>query len=180
MFPENLRAVALEDFYRAVNTIKPGFIRVDADEMTYNLHIMLRFEIEQLIINEGADVASLPELWNDKMEEYLGIRPETDTLGVLQDVHWSHGSFGYFPTYALGNLYNIIMFNKAKEKLPDLDNQIRSGNFLELRNWLKSNIHQLGRRQTAKEMIKSISGEDVTAKPFIDYLKKKYSKIYSI
>ena len=180
VFPENLRAVALEDFYRAVNTIKPGFIRVDADEMTYNLHIMLRFEIEQLIINEGAEVASLPELWNDKMEEYLGIRPETDTLGVLQDVHWSHGSFGYFPTYTLGNLYNIIMFNKAKEKLPDLENRIRSGNFLELRNWLKDNIHKLGRRQTAKEMIKSMSGKNLSAQPFIDYLKDKYSSIYPI
>ena len=148
--------------------------------MTYNLHIMLRFEIEQLIINEGVDVASLPELWNDKMEEYLGIRPETDTLGVLQDVHWSHGSFGYFPTYALGNLYNIIMFNKAKEKLPDLENRIRSGNFLELRNWLKDNIHKLGRRQTAKEMIKSMSGKNLSAQPFIDYLKDKYSSIYPI
>ncbi len=179
-FPENLSTVSLEEFYRAVNTVKPGFIRVDADEMTYNLHIMLRFEIEQMIINEKVEVAALPGIWNNKMEEYLGIRPETDTVGVLQDVHWSHGSFGYFPTYALGNLYNIIMFNKANDDMPDLKNNIRNGKFSPLREWLKKNIHQVGRKQTAKEMILSLSGENLSAKPFIAYLRNKYSEIYPI
>ena len=180
VFPENLSHILLDDFYRAVNTVKPGFIRVDADEITYNLHIMLRFEIEQLIINDGADVANFPKIWNDKMEEYLGIRPGTDTLGVLQDVHWAHGSFGYFPTYALGNLYNIIMYNKAKNEIPNLENDISSGKFKSLRHWLKENIHLIGRRQTAKEMIKAMSGNDLSAQPFINYLKNKYSEIYPI
>ena len=114
------------------------------------------------------------------MEEYLGIRPGTDTLGVLQDVHWAHGSFGYFPTYALGNLYNIIMYNKAKNEIPNLENDISSGKFKSLRHWLKENIHLIGRRQTAKEMIKAMSGNDLSAQPFINYLKNKYSEIYPI
>lgn len=180
IFPENLSTVSLDEFYLSINTVKPGYIRVDADEMTYNLHIMLRFEIEQMIINEKVEVAALPGIWNDKMDEYLGIRPETDTVGILQDVHWSHGSFGYFPTYALGNLYNIIMFNKANEEMPDLINNIRNGELSPLREWLKNNIHQVGRKQTAKEIIQSLSRENLTAKPFISYLQNKYSNIYPI
>lgn len=180
IFPENLSNTSLDKFYRAINTVKPSPIRVDADEMTYNLHIMLRFDIEKLIINEGADVSSLPALWNDRMEEYLGIRPDTDAVGVLQDVHWSHGSFGYFPTYALGNLYNIVMFNRAKEEIPKLKENIQSGKLLPLRNWLKDNIHTVGRKQTAKEMIRSMSGNELSPQPFIEYLQKKYSKIYPL
>lgn len=180
IFPENLSLISADEFYLAVNTIKPGLIRTEADEITYNLHIMLRFEIEQLIINEGLEVNELPVLWNKKMEEYFDIIPETDTNGVLQDVHWSQGSFGYFPTYALGNLYNIIMYTKANEDLPNMKNDIREGNFLFLRNWLKDNIHVVGRRQTAKEIIKTISGKNLSAKPFIDYLKNKYSEIYTL
>lgn len=180
IFPENLSLISADEFYLAVNTIKPGLIRTEADEITYNLHIMLRFEIEQLIINEGLEVNELPVLWNKKMEEYFDIIPETDTNGVLQDVHWSQGSFGYFPTYALGNLYNIIMYTKANEDLPNMKNDIREGNFLFLRNWLKDNIHEVGRRQTAKEIIKTISGKNLSAKPFIDYLKNKYSEIYTL
>ena len=141
---------------------------------------MLRYEIEQMIINNGVEVIALPEIWNKKMEEYLGITPPNDADGVLQDVHWAHGSFGYFPTYALGNLYNIIMFNKAKEELPNMAKDCREGNFLPLRNWLKDNIHIVGRRQTAKEMIKYMYGQDLSSQPFIDYLKKKYSEIYPI
>ncbi len=180
IFPENLSLISVDEFYLAVNTIKPGLIRTEADEITYNLHIMLRFEIEQLIINEGLEVKELPAIWNKKMEEYFDIIPDTDTNGVLQDVHWSQGSFGYFPTYALGNLYNIIMYNKANEDLPNMKNDISVGKFLPLRNWLKDNIHGVGRRQTAKEMIKSISGKDLSAKPFINYLKNKYSEIYTL
>lgn len=180
IFPENLSLISADEFYLAVNTIKPGLIRTEADEITYNLHIMLRFEIEQLIINEGLEVNELPVLWNKKMEEYFDIIPETDTNGVLQDVHWSQGSFGYFPTYALGNLYNIIMYTKANEDLPNMKNDIREGNFLFLRNWLKDNIHEVGRRQTAKEIIKTISGKNLSAKPFIDYLKNKYNEIYTL
>ena len=180
VFPENLSDVSLDDFYMAVNTVKPDLIRTEADEITYNLHIMLRYEIEQMIINNGVEVSALPEIWNNKMEEYLGITPPSDADGVLQDVHWAHGSFGYFPTYALGNLYNIIMFNKAKEELPNMAKDYREGNFLPLRNWLKDNIHIVGRRQTAKEMIKYMYGQDLSSQPFIDYLKKKYSEIYPI
>ncbi len=180
VFPENLKQISLDEFYMAINTVKPGYIRVDADEMTYNLHIMLRFDIEQMIINDSVDVAALPEIWNDKMEEYFDVRPKTDSLGVLQDIHWSHGSFGYFPSYALGNLYNIILFNKAKEDLFGLTDYIRIGNLSPLQEWLRKNVHQIGRKQTAKELIHSISGRPLSAKPFIDYLKKKYGEIYPI
>ncbi|MFQ6615058.1 MAG: carboxypeptidase M32, partial [Fidelibacterota bacterium] len=152
IFPENLKSVDLESFYRAINTVKPSLIRVDADEATYNLHIMLRFEIEKMVINDHLSVKELPELWNAKMEEYLGIRPDSDANGVLQDVHWSFGGFGYFPTYALGNLYNVPILNLARKEIDNLDEKIASGNLLELREWLKTRIHRLGRRKTAPQL----------------------------
>lgn len=178
VFPENLTGVSVDQFYRAMNTVEPSLIRVSADEATYNLHIMLRFEIESQIINEGLPVAELPDAWNDKMEAYLGIRPDSDTNGVLQDVHWSFGGFGYFPTYALGNLYNVPILNQARRELPDLDSQIASGQLLPLRTWLKTRIHEIGRRKTASELILDLTGKPLSAEPFLDYLEAKYSDIY--
>lgn len=180
VFPENLSNISLDDFYRAVNTIEPSLIRVEADEATYNLHIMLRFEIEKLIINDRIPVAALPELWNDKMEEYLGVRPDTDAEGVLQDVHWSFGGFGYFPTYALGNLYNVPIYNQAQNEIEDLDIKIASGNLIELRNWLGEKVYRVGRRRTAAELIVDISGKKLSADPFMDYLEDKYKEVYSL
>jgi len=125
-------------------------------------------------------VAELPEIWNRKMEEYLNIRPEDDAQGVLQDVHWSFGGFGYFPTYALGNLYNIPIFNQAKKDIANLDELIASGNLHKLREWLRLNVHAVGRRKTAAELIQDISGQPLSAQPFMDYLEEKYNEIYSL
>lgn len=180
VFPDNLGQVPLDDFYTAINTVKPSLIRVDADEATYNLHIMLRFEIEKLVINDHLPVQELPELWNTKMEEYLGIRPDSDANGVLQDVHWSFGGFGYFPTYALGNLYNVPIMNQARQAIPDLDERIASGDLLTLRNWLKENVHQVGRRKTATELIEHLTGAPLSAEPFMDYLEAKFGVIYNL
>jgi carboxypeptidase Taq len=180
IFPNKLGDVPLEKFYRAINTVKPSLIRVEADEATYNLHIMLRFEVEKMIINDRLPVAELPELWDTKMEEYLGIRPSNDALGVLQDVHWSFGGFGYFPTYTLGNLYNVPILNKAKTEIADYEKKIASGELLELREWLRKNVHSIGRRKTASELIFDLTGETLSAAPFMDYLEEKYNAIYSL
>ncbi|MFH1852985.1 MAG: carboxypeptidase M32, partial [Candidatus Neomarinimicrobiota bacterium] len=180
LFPENLGSVSLERFYRAINTVAPTLIRVDADEATYNLHIMLRFEIERMVINDRLPIAELPRLWDNKMEEYLGIRPDSDANGVLQDVHWSFGGFGYFPTYALGNLYNAPMMNQARKEIAGLDGKIDAGNLLPLREWLRKKVHRVGRRRTAGELIVDITGEKLSAEPFMDYLETKYKAVYSL
>jgi len=179
-FPTQLKEVEREQFYRAINRVQPSLIRVEADEATYNLHIMLRFEIEKLLINEGLPVGELPQLWNDKMEEYLGIRPENDRSGVLQDVHWSFGAFGYFPTYTLGNLYSVQFYNQATQDLPDLRERVSHGEFKPLLEWLRKKIHHVGRRRTAKELVMDITGQSLSAEPFLDYLEKKYRAIYGV
>ncbi|MFQ6603923.1 MAG: carboxypeptidase M32 [Fidelibacterota bacterium] len=180
IFPENLGDVSLDQFYRAINTVKPSLIRVDADEATYNLHIMLRFEVERMVINDGLPVADLPHVWNERMESYLGIRPDSDANGVLQDVHWSFGGFGYFPTYALGNLYNVPIMNQARREISGLDEQIAAGKLSGLRDWLGKNIHTLGRRKTASELIEDLTGEPLSAGPFMDYLEKKFADVYQL
>ena len=179
-FPDQLRNTDRDQFYAAMNRVRPSMIRVEADEATYNLHIMLRFEIEKMIINENFPVAELPRLWNDKMEEYLGIRPETNAEGVLQDVHWSFGAFGYFPTYTLGNLYSVQFFNKAKEDLPGLHDSFARGDFSGLLNWLRKKIHSKGRGRKAEELVLELTGQKLSAGPFMDYLEEKYKKIYSL
>jgi len=133
-----------------------------------------------MVINDHLPVKELPELWNAKMEEYLGIRPDSDANGVLQDVHWSFGGFGYFPTYALGNLYNVPILNQVRKEIGDLDEKIASGNLLELRGWLKTRIHQLGRRKTAPQLIQDLTGAPLSAEPFMDYLEAKFSEIYNL
>lgn len=179
-FPEQLKDTDLEQFHAAMNKVRPSMIRVEADEATYNLHIMLRFEIEQLLINEDFPVAELPAIWNDKMEEYVGIRPKNDSEGVLQDVHWSFGAFGYFPTYTLGNLYSVQFYNQAKKDIPGLEDQYTHGKFNHLLDWLRTNIHSKGRGVTASELVLNVTGSELSAKPFLDYLEKKYRGIYSI
>jgi carboxypeptidase Taq len=178
VFPEQLKDSDVNGFYRAMNRVKPSLIRVEADEATYNLHIMVRFEIEQQLINGDLPVSQLPELWNTKMEEYLGIRPENDATGVLQDVHWSFGAFGYFPTYTLGNLYSVQFFNQALKDIPELRENMARGEFGGLLNWLREKIHRVGRRQSARELVQSVTGSPLSAKPFLEYLEKKYSAIY--
>ena len=179
-FQDKLRNTNLDAFYSAMNRVRPSMIRVEADEATYNLHIMLRFEIEKMIINDDFPVAELPQLWNDKMEEYLGVRPGNDAEGVLQDVHWSFGAFGYFPTYTLGNLYSVQFFNQAKEDIPGLVDLFGRGDFSALLTWLRENIHCRGRGRKAEELLEELTGQKLSAQPFMDYLESKYLKIYNL
>ncbi len=177
-FPDQLAGVSLDAFYRGINKVKPSLIRVEADEVTYNLHVMLRFELEQAMVEGRVTVAELPDLWKEKMEEYLGLRPETDADGVLQDIHWSLGAIGYFPTYSLGNLMSAQLFDQAKQDLPDLEAQIAVGQFAELLGWLRTNIHQYGRKLEALEILERVTGEGLNAGPWLEYIRQKYGEIY--
>jgi carboxypeptidase Taq len=170
--------ISLDAFYCHLNYAQPSLIRVDADEVTYNLHVILRFELERGLIEGTLKVEDLPELWNAKMKEYFGLEVPNDAHGVLQDVHWSGGSFGYFPTYALGNLYAAQLFDAAKKQIPGLFKQIENGQFAEFKEWLRINIHQHGRRYSPQELIWRATGESPSSSHFIDYLKTKYTEIY--
>ncbi len=180
LFPQTLADVSMEDFHFAVNAVKPGYIRVEADEVTYNLHIMLRFEIEQAIINEGLPVEEIPAAWNALFKEYLGLDVPDDSLGVLQDIHWSFGAIGYFPTYALGNLYGAQFFAQARKEIPDLDVHFAAGNFEPLLNWLREHIYQHGQRYRAHDLVQVITGEPLSYKPLMSYLRNKYSDLYGL
>jgi carboxypeptidase Taq len=179
-FSDQLRNTDRDMFFAAMNRVRPSLIRVEADEATYNLHIMLRFEIEKMLINDNFPVAELPQLWNEKMEEYLGVQPTTDSEGVLQDVHWSFGAFGYFPTYTLGNLYSVQFYNQARKDLPGLDDSCARGDFSGLLGWLRKNIHTIGRGRKAEELVLELTGQELSAKPFMDYLETKYKSLYNI
>jgi carboxypeptidase Taq len=180
VFPEHLNGVDLEAFYRAINHVEPSFIRVEADEVTYNLHIMLRFELENEMLEGKVKIADVPEAWNAKMETYLGILPPDDAQGVLQDIHWSGGTLGYFPTYSLGNLISVQLYDKAKADIPSLVDQIAAGKFDELLSWLRVNVHQHGRKYTPAELVKRVTGHELTAANYIAYIKAKFSDIYRL
>lgn len=177
-FPDALGDVPLDTFYRAINRVRPSLIRVEADEVTYNLHIMLRFELETAMVDGRVSVSELPELWNAKMEEYLGLRPETDADGVLQDVHWSIGTLGYFPTYALGNLMSAQLFDQAQRDLPGLEDQIAAGRFGDLLGWLRTRIHRHGRKLTATRLLEEVTGQGLSAESWLGYVRRKYEAIY--
>jgi carboxypeptidase Taq len=179
VFP-HYRNIALEDFYRAINTVKLSPIRIYADEVTYNLHIVLRFEIEEALLRGEIEVKDLPELWNTKMQEYLGIVPENDAKGVLQDVHWSLGYFGYFPTYMLGNLYAAQLFAAAKREITNLEDEIAKGNLKVLLEWLRAKIHRFGLILEAPVLLKEVTGKGPTSEPWLDYIKEKFGKIYRV
>jgi carboxypeptidase Taq len=179
-FPRQLAWVDLDTFYRAINKVEPSLIRVEADEVTYNLHIFLRFELEQALVERQLAVSDLPEAWNAKMEEYLGIVPPDDARGVLQDVHWADGYLGYFPTYALGNLLSVQFYAQALEETPDLPEQIAGGELRPLREWMGAKIHTHGRKFTPAEMVKRITGAEMSAVPFLNYLNEKYAEIYEL
>jgi carboxypeptidase Taq len=172
--------VSLEDYYRAINVAGPSLIRIEADEMTYALHIMVRYEIEKGLINGEIEVKDLPTIWNEKMEEYLGITPDNDAVGVLQDVHWSGGSFGYFPSYALGYIYAAQLKNAMMKDLPQFDELLEQGNLLPIKEWLTENIHQYGKLKQPIEIIKDITGEGLNAEYLIHYLEEKYSSVYRL
>jgi len=179
-FPENLKDVPIEEFHRAINIVQPSFIRVNADEVTYGLHIILRFEIEKDLIEGKIQVSELPEIWNSKFEELLGIVPPNDAQGVLQDVHWSGGSIGYFPTYFLGNLYGTQIYAKALEKMPNLPDDYKKGEFSNLLSYLKESIHQYGSIYRANDLIKRVTGEDLNSDYFLKYIEKKFMPIYRL
>jgi carboxypeptidase Taq len=179
-FPAQLGGVDLDTFYRAINKVERTFIRVEADEATYNLHIMLRFEIEAEVLAGQIEVGDLPKIWNERFEAYLGIVPPTDTLGVLQDVHWSAGLIGYFPTYALGNLLSAQYYKKAIEQHPSIPDEIAEGKFDTLLNWLVENIHWHGRKYTSDELTRRITGESIQSRDYIQYLQTKFGAIYGL
>jgi carboxypeptidase Taq len=178
-FPE-LKKSTLDEFYRAINRVQASFIRVEADEVTYNLHIMVRYEIEKALIEGRMTVSEIPEAWNAKYQEYLGVTPPDDALGCLQDIHWSHGSFGYFPTYTLGNLYAAQFFGTAKKQIPDLEGQIAQGNLQILKQWLNKEIHWVGKSERAETIVHRVTGEPLSARYFTNYLWSKFSEIYPI
>jgi carboxypeptidase Taq len=177
-FPEQLGDVDLQTFYAAINRVKPSLIRVEADELTYNFHVMLRFEIEKELMEGNLRVKDLPLAWNDRMQSYLGIIPEKESDGVLQDIHWAHGAIGYFPTYTLGNLYSVQFFNQAKKEMPDLLTQMESGNLLSLKEWLNKKIHCWGRTYPVTELVQRVTGETLNPDHFVRYLEEKFSEIY--
>jgi len=180
VFPSQLGDVDLKTFYKAINKVEPSLIRVNADEATYNLHIMLRLEMELGMIEGKLATKDLPQIWNEKMKEYLGIVPPNDALGVLQDVHWSGGMLGYFSTYALGNLVSAQLWEKINRDIPDLDEQFRKGKFDGLLGWLHSNIHQHGRKYDPQDLIQKVTGSRITPEPYVRYLTQKYSGIYGL
>ncbi len=172
-FPGQLGSVDEEAFYRAVNKVQPSLIRIDADEATYNLHIILRFELEQDLIDGRLAVADLPEAWNARMEEYLGIQVPDDARGVLQDMHWASGSLGYFPTYALGNVISVQIWARALDELGDLDDRFEQGEFGDLREWLREHLYVLGAKFTPQETIERVTGSRIDAEPYLRYLRRK-------
>lgn len=179
-FPEQLGDTDLDTFYRAINAVAPSDIRVEADELTYNLHILLRFELEVAIMEEKLSVADLPEAWNAKMEEYLGITPENDAQGVLQDVHWSAGLFGYFPTYSIGNVLSVQLYDIATGQRPEIKDQIGQGEFDTLRGWLHENIHQHGSKYEPEDLVQRVTGRPLDAQPYLKYLRTKFGELYSL
>jgi carboxypeptidase Taq len=177
-FPTQLGGIDVEQFYRAINRSQPSLIRVEADELTYNLHIMLRFELELALLEGALAVAELPAAWNARMQEYLGLTPPNDALGVLQDVHWSGGMIGYFPTYTLGNVISAQLFERASAELADLSSQFAAGEFDGLLGWLRRNLHAHGRKFTPNELLQRIVGGGVQAAPYLAYLRNKFGELY--
>ena len=177
-FPGVLSGVDLDDFYRAINRVEPSLIRVEADEVTYNLHIMLRFELERALLEGDLAVNDLPARWNAAMEDYLGLRPGQDAEGVLQDVHWAMGAIGYFPTYALGNLMSVQLFEQAARDLGDLNAQLSAGRFEALLGWLRTNVHQHGRTLKAPDLLERVTGAPLQAAPWLGYIREKYGALY--
>ena len=179
-FPEELGRLSPDEFYRGVNHPRRSLIRVEADEVTYNLHVALRFELELALFRDQLSVADLPDAFDDAMEKYVGIRPHDHTNGVLQDMHWAIGSLGYFPTYTLGTLYAAALFDRALADLGDLTTEFRTGDTSRLLQWLRENIHQHGSRRPGKQIAESVIGGKLTPAPFLQHLQRKYSEIYDI
>ena len=179
-FPENMDGVDSNQLWRAVNLVEPGLIRVDADEATYNLHIMIRYEIEKLLISDELAVDDLPDAWDEMHQEFLGIKSPNRSLGVLQDIHWSMGAIGYFPTYTLGNLYAAQLLEAARNDLPDHDDDIRKGEFGNLLHWMRSNVHSRGSVLEPADLIEEATGKAPSPDAFVRYLSSKVERLYGV
>jgi carboxypeptidase Taq len=179
-FRESLADVRLDDFYFAINDVRPSLIRTESDEVTYNLHVLVRFELEQALLDDQLKVADLPGAWNEKYRKYLGIESPTDANGVLQDVHWGAGLFGYFPTYSLGNLYASQLFEQAQKDLGDLEAAFRDGQFGALREWLQTKVYSQGRRYPAADLVRRITGESISPTALMRHLRGKFGPLYGL
>jgi len=179
-FPEPLTGVDEEAFYRAVNRSHPSFIRVEADEVTYNLHVLLRFELENELLEGKLEVKDVPEAWNARFKSYVGLDVPNDREGALQDIHWSFVSFGIFPGYTIGNLVSAQLMEKIRADIPDLDAQVEKGQFAALLGWLRKNVHRHGRKFTPDELLERATGKPLTAAPWIAYVRKKFGALYGL
>ena len=179
-FPDTLKNVGEDEWYFAVNDVRPSLIRTESDEATYNLHILLRFELEQAMLNGELKPKDVPAAWNERMRKYFGITPPNDAKGCLQDIHWSSGAIGYFPTYTLGNLYAAQFFEQARKDLGDLDAQFSAGDFAALLGWLRKNIHSQGKRFTARELVARVTGKELSAEPLLRHLRGKAEELYGV
>ncbi|MEQ1897167.1 MAG: carboxypeptidase M32 [Vicinamibacterales bacterium] len=177
-FPSQLSNVTLDRFYRAINRVQPSLIRVEADEATYNLHVMLRVELEISLVEGRLQVKDLPDAWRSAMQDYLGLTPANDTTGVLQDIHWSIGAFGYFATYTLGNLISAQLWNTFGASQPTRDADVANGNFAPLLTWLRESVHQHGRKYLPKEIVQRATGSGLDPEPYLQYLEQKYRAVY--
>lgn len=179
LFPSQLANVSFDAFYKGINRVEPSLIRTEADEATYNLHVMLRLELEIALLERKVEVHDLPGIWRDRMKEYLGVEPKDDSHGVLQDIHWAGGLVGYFPTYALGNVISAQFWQCMKKTIPDLEEQIGRGDFLPMLSWLRENIHMHGAKFETQELIKKVTGSSIDPQPYLDYLNTKFREVYS-
>jgi carboxypeptidase Taq len=177
-FPEQLKDVTVERFYQGINQVAPSFIRTEADEVTYHFHVMIRYELEKQLLSNALQPKDIPAYWNEHYEQYLGVKVPDDKKGCLQDVHWSHGSFGYFPTYSLGSFYAAQFYNTAGKTIQNLENQVQNGDTAALLQWLRSRVHRHGRLFTSEELSEQVSGEVLNIQYFLRYLLDKYKDIY--
>jgi carboxypeptidase Taq len=179
-FPQALAGVSDDDWYFAVNDVRPSLIRTEADEATYNLHVMLRFELEQAMLSGDVGAADVPAAWNEKMRDYLGLTPPDDAQGCLQDIHWSGGSIGYFPTYTLGNLYAAQFFEQARRDVGDLDAMFARGEFRPLLDWLRKSVHTHGKRHLPRDLVRRVTGKDLSPEPLLRHLRAKATELYGV
>ena len=179
-FLPSYQSVSLEEFYQMINEVSPSLIRTEADEVTYSLHIIIRYEIEKLMVSGEIGIDELPMIWNQKYKEYLGVEPQNDTEGLMQDVHWAEGMIGYFPSYALGNLYGAQFYHQMKKELPQLMDAVEAGILSIIFDWLKQNVHSYGKLYTPGQLIEHVTKEPLNPQYFLDYLREKYLKIYQL
>ena len=177
-FPQQFKDVSLVQFYKSINKVQPSLIRTEADEISYHFHVFIRYELEKRLIEGTLSTGDIAAFWNEQYKNYLAMDVPDDKKGCLQDVHWSHGSFGYFPTYSLGSFYAAQLFAQAEKDIADLDQNIASGNTFSFLQWLRTNIHSKGRYFTSEQLCKEVTGEGLNGLHFITYAERKYANIY--